>query len=132
MRQRPLSSDHADAEYAYSVVVPTKGRPAELDRALRVICAQTEKPVGIVVVDASETPHEVAVDARNCVAEAGISLRILRHPPSTARQRNAGIDVVTTPLVLLLDDDVIIAPDYVASLIRRWRAAGLTSLSGIS
>jgi peptidoglycan/xylan/chitin deacetylase (PgdA/CDA1 family)/glycosyltransferase involved in cell wall biosynthesis len=132
MRQSLLPSNHADAEFAYSVVVPTKDRPAEVDRTLRVICAQTEKPVGIVVVDASETPHEVALDARNLVAEVGISLRILPHSPSTARQRNAGIDVVTTPLVLFLDDDIIIASDYVASLIHRWRVAGLTSLSGIS
>ncbi len=132
MRQRPLSSNHADAEFAYSVVIPTKDRPAELGRALSIICAQTEKPVEIVVVDASDRPHDVAAEARNFLAEAGISLRILRLAPSTARQRNAGIDVVTTPLVLLLDDDVILTPDYVASLIRRWRAAGFASIGGIS
>lgn len=132
MARARTDREDREAEFAYSVVIPTKDRPDGLDRALHLVCEQTEKPAEIVVVDASEPPLEIAAATRRMVADAGISLRSLTHPPSTARQRNAGIDVVTTPLVFLLDDDVVIDPDYVASLLRRWRSKGLTAISGIS
>ena len=120
------------AEFAYSVVIPTKDRPQSLDQALRALCEQTERPVEIVVVDASDPPLELDPVTTNLVAEQDVSLRVITSAPSTARQRNMGVDVVSTPLVLLLDDDVIIAPGYVAALIRRWRAVGLTAISGIT
>lgn len=132
MVQQARSEEWSDPEFAYSVVIPTKDRPAGVDRALRLLCEQSERPVEIIIVDASEQPLIVDPTTRNLLAGNGISLRLLTDSPSTARQRNAGVDVVTTPLVLFLDDDIILDPDYVAGLLRRWRPMGLEAIAGIS
>jgi peptidoglycan/xylan/chitin deacetylase (PgdA/CDA1 family)/glycosyltransferase involved in cell wall biosynthesis len=128
----PGSPSATADEFAYSVVIPTKDRPQEVDRALRLLSEQTVKPVEIVVVDASSPPLELDAETCKQLAGKGISVRVLKVAPSTARQRNAGVDAVGTPLVLLLDDDIILPADYVARLIERWRERGPTAVSGMT
>lgn len=121
-----------DDPFAYSVVIPTKDRPAELHRALRAVAAQTERPVEIVVVDASAPAVQLEPALHRVLSDLGIPLHMLSRPPSSARQRNAGIQMVRTPLVLLLDDDVVIPPGYVASLLRRWHETGIDAITGVA
>lgn len=56
---------------------------------------------------------------------------MLRSEPSTSAQRNRGIAAVESPIVLLLDDDVVIPPDYAERLLKRWEAAGLEKFGAI-
>lgn|GEM_PF-409493 len=129
---RPERTAVADAAFAYSAVIPTRDRPQSVDRALRLLCRQLERPVAIVVVDASEPPLELDPATAQLVERAGIALRVVGSTPSTARQRNLGADLVETPLVLFLDDDVVIDDDYVAGLIRCWRRLGPDAIGGIT
>jgi GT2 family glycosyltransferase len=41
------------------------------------------------------------------------------------------VDLVETPVVLFLDDDVTLPPDYVATLLERWERTGFETLGGI-
>jgi peptidoglycan/xylan/chitin deacetylase (PgdA/CDA1 family)/glycosyltransferase involved in cell wall biosynthesis len=120
------------ADFSYSVVIPTKNRPDRLDAALRLVSEQVVKPAKIVVVDASEPRVALRQETIDLLAAAGIEVEVLASPPSTARQRNVGIDAVTTPLVLCLDDDIVISPDYVARLIDHWRDVGFWAIGAIS
>jgi GT2 family glycosyltransferase len=65
------------------------------------------------------------------VAAAGVGLVVVHSEPSTARQRNLGVEQVKTPLVLFLDDDVQLEPRYAEELLRRWEGAGLESRGGM-
>jgi GT2 family glycosyltransferase len=89
---------------AYSIVIATFERPAELRVTLESIAAQTRPPARVVVVDSSrdERSREIALAAR-------LPLDYERAvQPSAARQRNQGAALVTTPLIAFLDDDVFV------------------------
>jgi glycosyltransferase involved in cell wall biosynthesis len=105
----------------YSVVVPTKDRHDVIGTALESVAAQTAPARRVVVVDAGDRPWEPPADLRRRLGDA---LVVIRRPPSTSAQRNAGLDLVETPLVLFMDDDVELPPDYVATLLDRWEAEG--------
>jgi len=51
-------------------------------------------------------------------------------PPSTAAQRNRGIETAETPLVLLIDDDVTLQSDYVEILLKRWQRSRAVGPAG--
>jgi glycosyltransferase involved in cell wall biosynthesis len=116
----------------YSAVIPTKDRPQAADEAVDVLVAQTRRPKRIVVVDAGRPPFAPSEPVRARAATAGIELVMIRSRPSTSAQRNVGARAVDTPIVLFLDDDVRVPPDYAEVLLARWEAAGLHSYGAMA
>lgn len=114
----------------YSAVLVTKDRPRRAERMVEQIVAQTRPPTRMVIVDAS-TPQLALGEMWTAAAcEAGIEL-VLRHSfPAMGAQRNRGVDLVETPITLILDDDVIVPPDYMERLLARWELHGLDALGG--
>jgi glycosyltransferase involved in cell wall biosynthesis len=110
---------------AYSAVIPTKDRPQAVDEAVASLLAQTRRPDRIVVVDASERAYRPPADL-------AVEVVVLESRPSTSAQRNVGAHRVETPIVLFLDDDVRLPPDYVEVLLERWAAAGLDAFGGMA
>ena len=82
-------------------------------------------------MDASDAPEPLPEDLVSQAETAGVELMVLGAPPSTAGQRNLGIAAVDSPLVLLLDDDVVIPTDYAERLVGRWEQAGLEAFGAI-
>ncbi len=105
------------------IVIPTYGRPDNLRRCLAHVAAQTARGlVGRVLVVDDASPGAGAGDA--CAALGGaLPLTLLRHERNrgAAAARNTGIAAATAPACLLLDDDVLLAPDALA----RFAEAGL-------
>jgi len=101
---------------AVTVVVSTIGeRPGPLNVLLQALLAQTYKPLEIVVVDnrPGTWDHSDVVVSRR--------VRIVDEPvPGLSAARNRGISSAITPLVLLLDDDIVPGPDWAG-----WLVAGL-------
>jgi GT2 family glycosyltransferase len=99
---------------AYSIVIATCGRPAELAVTLRDVAAQTRRPSRVIVVDATPPPG-----CREVAAPRADGLPVLyqaAEAASAANQRNAGAGQVETPLVVFLDDDVRLPPDLFEKL----------------
>jgi glycosyltransferase involved in cell wall biosynthesis len=99
---------------ALSVVVPTRDRPAALERCLGALTRQTAPSLEVIVVDdASRDPGAVhAAAARACPAA-----RVVRGPgrgPATAR--NVGVRTARGQTVCFTDDDCRPAPDWAARL----------------
>jgi glycosyltransferase involved in cell wall biosynthesis len=117
---------------AYSAVIPTKDRPQAADQAVDVLLSQTRLPERIVVVDASRPAYAPSEATRARAASAGVELLVIASRPSTSAQRNVGTRSVATPVVLFLDDDVRLPPDYAEVLLSRWDAAGLRSFGGMA
>jgi GT2 family glycosyltransferase len=65
-------------------------------------------------------------------ARAGVDVTVVASRPSTSAQRNAGARRAGSDLVLFLDDDVRLPPDYVAVLMARWEAAGREAFGGMA
>jgi GT2 family glycosyltransferase len=116
----------------YSAVIPTKDRPRETEEAVAVLLEQERRPEQVVVVDATARPYVPSPELAGRAARVGIGLTVLSSRPSTSAQRNAGSRCVASDLVLFLDDDVRVPPDYAAVLMRRWEAGGLRAYGGMA
>jgi GT2 family glycosyltransferase len=102
------------AEPAVSVVVPTRNRAAYLEVALGSILAQElDEPYEVIVVDdasSGDATRRAALRAETRLIELPE-----RRGPNAAR--NAGIAACAAPLVVLVDDDVVAPPGWLAALI---------------
>jgi hypothetical protein len=86
-----------------TVVIPTRGRPQLLARAIRSVLAQTMQRFEIVVVLDGEDPvTDISVRAFD-----DSRLRLLKLSPSAggAAARNAGVDAASGDWIAFLDDD---------------------------
>ena len=98
-----------------SVIICTKNRPLDFSITLDSICKQNYLPYYIIVVDDSDD-----METRQIIDE--FSDIIYYHPrvPSSglSAARNAGLEYVptNTELVLFLDDDVTLDPNYLEEL----------------
>jgi GT2 family glycosyltransferase len=115
----------------YSAVIPTMNRPQRATAAVQSVLEQSRLPEQIVLVDASTPPFEAPAELQRRTREAGVELVVTHAEPSTAHQRNLGVDLVDTPTVLLLDDDVYLEPAYADVLLRRWEEEGLSAFGAI-
>lgn len=96
-----------------TVAIPTTGRPAYLDHALRSVLPQArEAGAEVLVVDDGPSGPTREVAARHGV-------RCLTHPRRRGlnASRNAAIDASDAELVAFLDDDVEVDPGWLAALV---------------
>ena len=98
-----------------SVVIPTFNRPAELKVALRSLLEQTRPVDEIIVCDDGELE---GFPLASELEEAGV--RCILHKPRTrglTEARNEGVARASGEIILFLDDDVELAPGYVAAVL---------------
>lgn len=114
-----------------SVVIPTYNQAALLARCLEALSQQTLQPgtYDIVVVDdgsRDETP-EVIRQFQN----GPIPVRTLRFEANRGRSatRNAGIRAAAGPLIVFLDSDVLVGPNFLATHLHAHRLRGPGILS---
>jgi len=116
---------------SYSVVIATKDRPERLEAVVGTVLDQHRHAERILIVDASTPPLRLPDALRDRARESGVDLTIVHSRPSTSGQRNLGAELIDTPLVLFLDDDLTLEPGYAGVLLRRWEQAGLDRLGAI-
>lgn len=98
---------------AVTVVVPVRDRPGQLERCLAALAAGT--PV-VVVDDGSVDRAAVAAVA----SAAGATAVRRERPGGPAAARNAGLAVVTTPLVAFVDSDCTVAAGWLEGLVHHF------------
>lgn len=88
-----------------TVVIPTRNRAESLRRCLQSLAAQRLLPGEVIVVDSSDvlpqTEERYPFAFRRKPGEASVCV-----------QRNLGVQEAQTDLVLLLDDDIELVPEY--------------------
>ncbi len=94
-----------------SVVVATHERPDYLADCLEALAA-LEDPVELVVVDSASTPSCAHVAAALAARVPGARY-VYEERPGLSRARNRGLRESTCELVAFLDDDAVVAPDWV-------------------
>lgn len=100
---------------SFAIVIPTKNRPLDIDRAVRSIRAQPTQPDRIIIVDQSDCRYDLPPGGG-----------LLHHyDPAingTSAARNVGIALNECAIVLFLDDDVEVISDVVALVQQALRA----------
>ena len=95
-----------------AVAVCTRERPAELARCLASLSALSPPPREIVVVDNAPTS-----DATRTVTKDVPGVRYVREPRAgLAVARNTAVGATTADILAFTDDDVTVAPDWIAGL----------------
>jgi glucosyl-dolichyl phosphate glucuronosyltransferase len=111
---------------AVTVVVCTWNRAALLDGALDALVHQEQAPRHeILVVDNGSRDHSGAVVQRWASRHPQI-VYVLEPRPGLSCARNAGVRRARAPIVAFTDDDVRVAPDWMARILwafERWADA---------
>jgi glycosyltransferase involved in cell wall biosynthesis len=105
-----------------SVIIPTKNRMESLRELLCTLIGQTMLPKEIIIVDDSdgdETKKLVGQKQEGYLGE-GIVLRYLRgkKKKSISAARNIGAANAAGDIILFLDDDVILANNFVSEIVK--------------
>src|SRR5205823_3629287 len=117
-------------------VIPTKNRPADLALTVRGVLEQTVRPQQLIVADQS-------VDTQS---ESQTKRQFERMPPAEMRltyihdssitgltaARNRALQEITSDIVLFLDDDVELQPNFIEQILHAYeRFPQATGVSGI-
>ena len=122
-----------------SVVIPTKNRPADLQRAVKSLLGQSVLPNQLIIVDQSATDESrQAVTKQFSQASSRVrdtvELSYTLDPtvPGGAIARNRAMDLAKGEIWLFLDDDVILEPDFLQQLLAVYhRYPQATGVSGV-
>jgi glycosyltransferase involved in cell wall biosynthesis len=112
----------------FSVVVPTLGRPDEVDGALARLAGCCPRPLEVLVVDGD--PAASASPVVDDWAGRGLAVRHLPSPPGLTRQRNVALDACCGDVVVMVDDDARVPPDALARLAAAYRDPGVVGATG--
>jgi glycosyltransferase involved in cell wall biosynthesis len=113
-----------------SVIVPTHDRPESLTKAVESILAQTRRPDELIVVNdgTREAPDEI--ERRAAAAEVPFCC-IRRQGASSSASRNAGLAAARGDVAALIDDDMVLAADYLNRLAALYEADSAGVVAGI-
>jgi GT2 family glycosyltransferase len=104
----------------FSFVIPTYNERADIAATLDAVLAQRHRPKDIIVVDGGSTDGTREL-LRERAARDGITLIEEERRRGVAAARNAGIDVATGDVVVILNADVMPQPDFLQRLDELYR-----------
>ncbi len=112
------AGDATVPELSLSIVIPTHNRPVLLRRA--VLSALAAAPEGAEILVADDASDPPAAEALGDLAATHPALRVIRNGGTrgAAGARNFGVSLAAAPLILFLDDDDEVMPDYPARVLR--------------
>jgi len=106
-----------EKEMKVSIVIPTYYRSKDLTELFDSLLRQSVKPFEVIVVDDTPTDAIKNVCEEYCgkFRELGIKLIYIRNQrePSLTIARNIGVNMAKGDIILFLDSDVILYPDYI-------------------
>ncbi len=107
-----------------SVIIPTKNRAADLERAVDTLLIQTVKPFELIIVDQSASPI--------CRKNVSIPVRYIHAPQLSGASvaRNVAMEHAQGDIWLFLDDDVLLEPNFIEGILEAYRD-DVTGVSGI-
>jgi glycosyltransferase involved in cell wall biosynthesis len=109
-----------------SVVVPAYNDAGVLQHTLRRLVDQTLAPVAyeVVVADDGSTDETPAVIAAAASGRARVTAVRLEQNRGRSAARNAGIRAARAPVIVFVDSDILVRPDFLQRHMEMHRAAG--------
>lgn len=120
----------AQTPLTVSVIIPTMNRPKDLERCIRSIVAQSRPPEELILVDDGNLdlgPFEALL------AERPTRLRYIKKDrKGLARSRNVGMRQSSGDILVFLDDDTELDPDYIRGYLEIFEADPDERIGGLS
>jgi GT2 family glycosyltransferase len=105
-----------------AVAIPTFNRDAILVDTLESVLGQAYRPDEILVIDQSAS-HDAATAAYLAQKGGDGTIRYLHQaPPNLPGARNRALQETTADVVIFIDDDVVLAENFVSSHLRNYSA----------
>jgi GT2 family glycosyltransferase len=128
-----------NSKYSLAVAIPTKNRPQELATTVASVLSQTIRPQQLIIVDqgvTDESRRRITALFKQLRPEVHtlLELSYVQDVSLTGltAARNRALTLVTTDIVLFLDDDVVLEPTFIEQLLQVFRnTPGATGVSGI-
>lgn len=98
------------------MIVVTRDRPHLIGRAVESVVVAATPETRITVVDQSATAATAEVISELTASDSRIT-RLALNTKGSSLARNAGIAHTSADLVLFTDDDCVVSPDWIASMI---------------
>ncbi len=115
-----------------SVIIATRNRCEPLRDTLATLREQSILPSEVLVVDSSDTTETQELIESLC-PEASFPLRYVPSDiRSAARQRNLGAELAAGDLLVFMDDDVLLTPEFMEELVRPFYEDRDGRLAGVS
>lgn len=116
-----------------SVIICTYGRAGSLSALLDCLSRQTSGNFEVLLVDGNEAGSPARAAIVSLVSRfQGAFLRVEHSPRGLTRQRNLGIRASRGDLIVFLDDDVTIEPDFAERLARVFSRADMADVGGMT
>jgi glycosyltransferase involved in cell wall biosynthesis len=111
MSDRPLRK----GSLTFAVVVPAYNEAADISATCEALLALTPAPDEIVFVDDASTDDTATIIGRYTVRP---SIRLIVQPANRgpAAARNVGVNATTSDIIVFVDADVLLPPDFLARL----------------
>lgn len=99
-------------------IIPTKDRPEKVKTVLDSVARQTVPCGRMIIVDGGRSVKDIVMGFSDSLPVEYYEC----YPPGQIRQRNMGIALLDerTPLVGFLDDDIVLEPQALESMITFW------------
>ncbi|MBX3011958.1 MAG: glycosyltransferase family 2 protein [Caldilineaceae bacterium] len=112
-----------------SIIICTKDREAVLRDTLATLFDQTRLPEELLLIDDGNLPVDELV---SLVEAKGIPCHYYKkETPGLVASRNLGVEQAKGDIILFLDDDVLLEPDYLAALMAVYEADPNGAIGGV-
>jgi len=99
-----------------TVIIPTYNRESDLKKCINSILSQTVIPDEVIVIDDGEL-KEIPLYER--CTQRGINLvYIKKNKHGVVFSRNIGVEKAKGDIIFLLEDDVVLFPDYIEEILK--------------
>lgn len=113
-----------------SCIIPTLGRGQILCATIEMLLAQSCRAHEIIVVDQTAAPDRATRERLATWHRQGDILWLHQSEPNASKARNAGALAATGEVILFLDDDILIKPDFLAAYAETFARTGALAVSG--
>jgi glycosyltransferase involved in cell wall biosynthesis len=114
---------------AVSIVIPTYNRGEILCQTMSLALAQAYPTFEVIVVDQSPELQETV---SRFVSEAGPRLKYVRRAiPNLPAARNEGVRLASGDIIVFIDDDVLIEPNFIESHVRHFKDDRIGCVAGL-
>lgn len=112
-----------------SIAIPTKNRHSDIIKCIKSILNQDKLPLEIIVIDSSDDDE---LRSRLKPFERTVPIVYSYDKISLTKARNQAVEIAQGEIILFLDDDTIMCPDYLSEVLEVFEGDAHGRIGGVS